>query len=96
MIEPVIGQCLAPTSLCSQSVRRSWSSGFRRLSIGPFRVRVLRVTFTDGLVRELDFAGALVVVATTEWQGISAEVDPVTFAGSVLTVIVSDTLPAAR
>lgn len=38
----------------------------------------------------------LVVVATIEWQGISAEVDPVTFAGSVLTVIVSDILPAAK
>jgi hypothetical protein len=38
----------------------------------------------------------LVVVATTEWQGISAEVDPVTFAGDVLTVIVCDILPAAE
>lgn len=38
----------------------------------------------------------LVVVATTERQGISAELDPVAFAGSVLTVIVCDSLPAAR
>jgi hypothetical protein len=38
----------------------------------------------------------LIVVATTERQGISAEVDSVTFAGSVLTVIVCDILPAAR
>jgi CubicO group peptidase (beta-lactamase class C family) len=38
----------------------------------------------------------LVVVATTQWQGISAEVDPVTFAGAVLTVIVNDVLPAAE
>jgi CubicO group peptidase (beta-lactamase class C family) len=37
----------------------------------------------------------LVVVATTEWQGISAEVNPTTFAGDVLTVIVNDVLPAA-
>jgi len=38
----------------------------------------------------------LVVVATTQWQGISAEVNPTTFAGNVLTVIVNDILPAAR
>jgi CubicO group peptidase (beta-lactamase class C family) len=38
----------------------------------------------------------LVVVATTQWQGISAETDPTTFAGAVLTVIVNDILPAAR
>jgi CubicO group peptidase (beta-lactamase class C family) len=38
----------------------------------------------------------MVVVATTQWQGISAEVDPVTFAGNVLTVIVNDVVPAAR
>jgi CubicO group peptidase (beta-lactamase class C family) len=38
----------------------------------------------------------LVVVATTHWQGISAEVNPTTFAGNVLTVIVNDILPAAR
>jgi CubicO group peptidase (beta-lactamase class C family) len=38
----------------------------------------------------------LVVVATTQWQGISAEADPTTFAGNVLTVIVNDILPAAR
>jgi hypothetical protein len=38
----------------------------------------------------------LVVVATTERQGISAEVDPVTFAGSVLTVSVWESLPASR
>ena len=38
----------------------------------------------------------LVVVATTQWQGISAEVNPTTFAGNVLTVIVNDVLPAAR
>jgi CubicO group peptidase (beta-lactamase class C family) len=37
----------------------------------------------------------LVVVATTQWQGISAEVNPTTFAGNVLTVIVNDVLPAA-
>ncbi|HEY7639121.1 MAG TPA: serine hydrolase [Steroidobacteraceae bacterium] len=38
----------------------------------------------------------LVVVATTEWQGISQEVNPTTFAGNVLTVIVNDILPAAQ
>ncbi len=38
----------------------------------------------------------LVVVATTQWQGISAEQNPTTFAGQVLTVIVNDVLPAAR
>lgn len=38
----------------------------------------------------------MVVVATTEWQGISAEADPTEFAGRVLTVIVNDVLPAAR
>lgn len=38
----------------------------------------------------------LVVVATTQWQGISTEVNPTEFAGNVLTVIVNDVLPAAR
>jgi CubicO group peptidase (beta-lactamase class C family) len=38
----------------------------------------------------------LVVVVTTQWQGISTEVNPTTFAGDVLTVIVNDILPAAR
>jgi len=38
----------------------------------------------------------LVVVATTQWQGMSAEINPVTFAGSVLTVIVSDVLTSAN
>lgn len=38
----------------------------------------------------------LVVVATTQWQGISAEQNPTSFAGQVLTVIVNDVLPAAR
>ena len=38
----------------------------------------------------------LVVVATTQWQGISAETNPTTFAGAVLTIIVNDVLPAAR
>jgi CubicO group peptidase (beta-lactamase class C family) len=38
----------------------------------------------------------MVIVTTTEWQGISAEVDPVTFASQILTVIVTDILPAAR
>jgi CubicO group peptidase (beta-lactamase class C family) len=38
----------------------------------------------------------MVVVATTQWQGISAEVNPTTFAGDILTVIVNDVLPAAR
>ena len=38
----------------------------------------------------------LVVVATTQWQGISAETDPTDFAGRVLTVIVNDVLPAAQ
>ncbi len=38
----------------------------------------------------------LVVVATTQWQGITAETNPTTFAGAVLTVIVNDVLPAAR
>jgi CubicO group peptidase (beta-lactamase class C family) len=38
----------------------------------------------------------LVIVATTEWQGLSAETNPTTFAGAVLTIIVNDILPAAR
>jgi CubicO group peptidase (beta-lactamase class C family) len=38
----------------------------------------------------------LVVVATTQWQGISTEANPTDFAGQVLTVIVNDVLPAAR
>lgn len=38
----------------------------------------------------------LVVVATTQWQGISTEINPTEFAGNVLTVIVNDVLPAAR
>lgn len=38
----------------------------------------------------------LVVVATTQWQGISAETNPTTFAGAILTIIVNDILPAAR
>ena len=38
----------------------------------------------------------LVVVATTNWQGLTAETDPTTFASSVLTIIVNDVLPAAR
>jgi CubicO group peptidase (beta-lactamase class C family) len=38
----------------------------------------------------------LVVVATTQWQGISTETDPTDFAGRVLTVIVNDVLPAAQ
>jgi len=37
----------------------------------------------------------MVVVATTQWQGISTETDPVDFAGRVLTIIVNDVLPAA-
>ena len=38
----------------------------------------------------------LVVVATTQWQGISTETDPVSFAGQVLTIIVNDILTAAN
>jgi CubicO group peptidase (beta-lactamase class C family) len=38
----------------------------------------------------------LVVVTTTEWRGITAESDPVTFAASILTIIVNDILPAAH
>jgi CubicO group peptidase (beta-lactamase class C family) len=38
----------------------------------------------------------LVVVATTHWQGLTAETNPTTFAGTVLTIIVNDVLPAAR
>jgi CubicO group peptidase (beta-lactamase class C family) len=38
----------------------------------------------------------LVVVTTTNWQGISAEINPTTFGAQVLTIIVSDVLPAAR
>jgi CubicO group peptidase (beta-lactamase class C family) len=38
----------------------------------------------------------LVVVATTEWRGVSSETDPVAFAAQVLTLIVSDVLTAAR
>ena len=38
----------------------------------------------------------LVVVATTEWQGISAEVNPTTFGAQILSIIASDVLPAAR
>jgi CubicO group peptidase (beta-lactamase class C family) len=37
----------------------------------------------------------LVVVATTEWRGVSSETDPVAFAAQVLTLIVSDVLTAA-
>ena len=37
----------------------------------------------------------LVVVATTQWRGVSAETDPVTFASRMLTLIVSDILTAA-
>lgn len=44
------------------------------------------------LVPSLD----MVVVTTTDWRGISAEVDPITFAASILTIIVNDVLPAAR
>ena len=38
----------------------------------------------------------LVVVTTTQWQGISAETNPVSFAASILTIIVSDVLTAAN
>jgi CubicO group peptidase (beta-lactamase class C family) len=38
----------------------------------------------------------LVVVSTTEWRGITTEIDPTTFAASILTIIVNDILPAAR
>jgi CubicO group peptidase (beta-lactamase class C family) len=38
----------------------------------------------------------LVVVATTHWPGLTAETNPTTFAGTILTVIVNDVLPAAR
>lgn len=38
----------------------------------------------------------LVVVATTHWPGLTAETNPTTFAGMVLTIIVNDVLPAAR
>jgi hypothetical protein len=38
----------------------------------------------------------MVVVTTTEWRGITAEIDPITFAASILTIIVTDVLPAAR
>jgi CubicO group peptidase (beta-lactamase class C family) len=38
----------------------------------------------------------LVVVTTTEWRGITAESDPVTFAASILTIVVNDILPAAH
>jgi len=38
----------------------------------------------------------LVVVTTTNWQGISAEINPTTFGAQILTIIVSDVLPAAR
>lgn len=38
----------------------------------------------------------LVVVATTQWQGISTETNATDFAGTVLTLIVNDVLPAAR
>ena len=37
----------------------------------------------------------LVVVATTEWRGVSAETDPGTFASRILTLIVSDIVTAA-
>ena len=36
----------------------------------------------------------MVVVTTTEWRGITAEIDPVVFAASILTIIVNDILPA--
>jgi len=35
-------------------------------------------------------------VATTNWQGLAAETNPTTFAGTVLTIIINDVLPAAR
>jgi CubicO group peptidase (beta-lactamase class C family) len=38
----------------------------------------------------------LVVVATTEWRGVSAETDPGVFASSILTLIVSDILTAVK
>jgi CubicO group peptidase (beta-lactamase class C family) len=38
----------------------------------------------------------LVVVATTEWRGVSAEIDPGVFASSILSLIVSDILTAAN
>jgi hypothetical protein len=38
----------------------------------------------------------LVVVATTHWPGLTAETNPTAFAGTVLTIIVNDVLPAAR
>jgi CubicO group peptidase (beta-lactamase class C family) len=38
----------------------------------------------------------LVAVATTEWQGVSAETNPVTFGERVLTIIVSDVLTSAN
>jgi CubicO group peptidase (beta-lactamase class C family) len=38
----------------------------------------------------------LVVITTTEWRGITAEIDPTTFAASILTIIVNDILPTAR
>jgi CubicO group peptidase (beta-lactamase class C family) len=38
----------------------------------------------------------MVVVTTTDWRGITAEIDPITFAASILTIIVTDVLPAAR
>jgi CubicO group peptidase (beta-lactamase class C family) len=38
----------------------------------------------------------LVVVTTTDWQGLTAETDPVVFATSILSLIVNDVLPAAH
>jgi len=38
----------------------------------------------------------LVVVTTTNWQGISAEVNPTTYAAQILTIIASDILPAVN
>jgi CubicO group peptidase (beta-lactamase class C family) len=38
----------------------------------------------------------LVVVATTNWEGMSAETNPSTFAGQILSIIAGDILPAAR
>ena len=38
----------------------------------------------------------LVAVATTQWQGLSAEADPTSFASRVLSIIVADVLPAVR
>jgi hypothetical protein len=60
------------------------------------RFRSLLVARRGKLVAYVVPSMDLVVVATTHWQGLSAETNATTFASTVLTIIVNDVLPAAR